>query len=286
MKSSFWFKCVLLRPATYFPFFTATHSFNLLSTHYPSIHNTMTSFSKNIIPRRIHRERSQPANRVAKHGLLEKKKDYKQRAKYYNSRAARLKLLKEKASFRNPDEFYHAMSRMSTKDGVVTRVVDQSNAYAIPIANRTLDQRLLVETQDRKYVTHKLSTAHAKLGKLKNHLHFLDAVRAVPRKHVIFADDDEDADKLVEDIENERHSNATDGINRRASLPKYLRNQQKRAYRELDGHVDRRLKLGTVFQDMTVEKNLLSKGRRVMVRSPDKETGAPAVFRWQQERSR
>lgn len=247
----------------------------------------MSSFSKNIIPRRIHKERSQPAHRQQKHGLLEKKKDYKQRAKYYNKRAARLKLLKEKASFRNPDEFYHAMSRMSTDDGVIRRDVDKSNAYAIPLANRTLDQRLLAETQDSKYVSHKLSTAHGKLKKFKNRLHFIDAVSTVPRKHIVFADDDEEADKVVKDLEeNGSTFIPSDGTPQRTRFPKYLRKEQTKAYRELDGHTDRRLKLGTVFQDMAVEKNLLSKGRRVMVRPPDKETGAPAVFRWQQERSR
>lgn len=246
----------------------------------------MSGFGKNIIPRRIHKERSQPAHRRQKHGLLEKKKDYKQRAKYYNSRAARLKLLKEKASFRNPDEFYYAMSRMSTADGVVRRVVDKSSANAIPLANRTLDQRLLAETQDSKYVTHKLSTTHGKLNKLKNHLHFLDAVRAVPRKHIVFADDDEEADKVVEELEQEEGSTLTTNATKRVKLPMRLRKEQRKAYRELDGYADRRLKLGTVFQDMAVEKNLLSKGRRVLVRPPDKVTGAPAVFRWQQERSR
>ena len=64
---------------------------------------------KNIVKVRTYRERDQPAAR--KHlGLLEKKKDYKLRAKDYHRKEDAIKALKEKASFKNPDEFYFKMT--------------------------------------------------------------------------------------------------------------------------------------------------------------------------------
>lgn len=60
------------------------------------------------IHRRNHKERGQLANR-SKLGLLEKHKDYVQRARDYNSKKDRIKRLKEKASLKNKDEFYFGM---------------------------------------------------------------------------------------------------------------------------------------------------------------------------------
>lgn len=67
--------------------------------------------------RRNHKERSQPANRQ-RLGLLEKHKDYVLRARDYHSKQDRLKKLKEKAAFRNKDEFYFGMVKAQTKGGV------------------------------------------------------------------------------------------------------------------------------------------------------------------------
>ncbi|KAL7338876.1 Utp11 protein-domain-containing protein, partial [Rhodotorula toruloides] len=63
------------------------------------------------------RERSQPANR-SKLGLLEKHKDYVQRARDFHSKEDRIQRLREKASLRNKDEFYFGMIKSSTKKGV------------------------------------------------------------------------------------------------------------------------------------------------------------------------
>lgn len=68
---------------------------------------------KNAAPRREHRERSQPHAR-AKLGLLEKKKDYKQRAVAYHRKQDRLQALRLRAAFRNPDEFSHKMIKSQT----------------------------------------------------------------------------------------------------------------------------------------------------------------------------
>jgi U3 small nucleolar RNA-associated protein 11 len=59
--------------------------------------------------RREHRERAQPAHRAAL-GPLEKKKDYRVRAKRTHLKEDILKKLREKAAMKNPDEFYFGMA--------------------------------------------------------------------------------------------------------------------------------------------------------------------------------
>lgn len=249
----------------------------------------MSSFSKNLIPRRIHKERSQPLERVARHGLLEKKQDYKQRAKHFNRKTARIKLLREKGSFRNPDEFYFAMQNASTRDGVVRRVVDKAARDAVPLGNRSRDERLLAETQDSRYVTHKLSVEDGRISTLKKRLHFVGAAQRAERKHVIFVDDDDEVDEVVK-RQVKRQAEQTELLNVEGDgdgqVEESMHNKQEKAYSELDQHADRRHKLSAVFQDMGVEKKLMTKGRRVLVKPSDKRLGIPPVFRWLQERSR
>lgn len=62
----------------------------------------------------LHRERAQPAHRK-KLGHLEKHQDYVKRARDFHSKEDRIQKLREKASFRNKDEFYFGMIKSKTK---------------------------------------------------------------------------------------------------------------------------------------------------------------------------
>jgi U3 small nucleolar RNA-associated protein 11 len=73
---------------------------------------------RNAMKRRTHKERAQPAKRRKRFGLLEKHKDYVERAKNYRQKRGRLRVLKEKAASRNPDEFYFGMVHGKTNKGV------------------------------------------------------------------------------------------------------------------------------------------------------------------------
>jgi len=69
---------------------------------------------RNALHRRNHKERAQLTGR-SRLGLLEKKKDYVQRAKDYHSKQERIHRLQEKAAMRNKDEFYFSMINSRTK---------------------------------------------------------------------------------------------------------------------------------------------------------------------------
>jgi|JI6StandDraft_1071083.scaffolds.fasta_scaffold726446_1 U3 small nucleolar RNA-associated protein 11 len=70
----------------------------------------MSSTFKNRIPKRKYRERAQPAGREHL-GLLEKKQDYKARAKNYHQKSDMINKLKVKANLKNEDEFYFKMNK-------------------------------------------------------------------------------------------------------------------------------------------------------------------------------
>lgn len=68
---------------------------------------------------KIHKERGQPARRRGL-GLLEKKKDYKRRAKNYNAKKRALTSLERKAEIKNPDEFFFRMANKNLTKNLLT----------------------------------------------------------------------------------------------------------------------------------------------------------------------
>lgn len=105
---------------------------------------------RNAIPRRPHKERSQEHGR-ARRGLLEKHKDYSLRAADHNAKKARLRILRQKAADRNPDEFHFAMMSSKTKNGI--KVADRGNKAL------GADVVKLLKTQDMGYVRTMLGRA-------------------------------------------------------------------------------------------------------------------------------
>ncbi|KAJ3155012.1 UTP11-like, U3 small nucleolar ribonucleoprotein [Geranomyces variabilis] len=142
---------------------------------------------RNAVQRRNHRERSQLASREHK-GLLEKHKDYVLRARDYNRKQKALTTLKQKASFRNPDEFYFAMINAQTKKGVHVAQRDEK-----------FDHKYLrlLKTQDAGYVNYQRSLNAKKIEKLKSGLHFLEESEVVGEERV--EDEEEDEHELDEE---------------------------------------------------------------------------------------
>jgi U3 small nucleolar RNA-associated protein 11 len=105
---------------------------------------------RNAIQRRNHKERAQPASRE-RWGLLEKRKDYRLRAADHKAKRARLKVLREKAANRNPDEFAFGMLSSKTAKGG-GRLGDRGNKA---LGHDTV---LLLKGQDAGYVRTMLET--------------------------------------------------------------------------------------------------------------------------------
>ncbi|GAA5892586.1 rRNA-processing protein UTP11 [Sporobolomyces salmoneus] len=108
--------------------------------------------------KRQHRERAQPLHRK-KLGLLEKHSDYVKRARDFHSKERRIQKLKEKASMRNKDEFYHSMVNQKTKNGV--HIQSRGNE-PLPV-----DLVKVLKSQDSGYIRTQLTMEQSRVQKLK-----------------------------------------------------------------------------------------------------------------------
>ncbi len=92
---------------------------------------------RKVVHRRINKERAQPAHRT-KLGLLEKHKDYKQRAMNYHRKEDRLQALQEKAALKNPDEFYFAMNKAKINEVFRLQLDFKSQTYSVELISCVL----------------------------------------------------------------------------------------------------------------------------------------------------
>eukprot|EP00741_Cyanophora_paradoxa_P015658 tig00020903_g15115.t1 len=247
---------------------------------------------RNAVKRRVPKERSQPAARQ-KFGLLEKHKDYVLRAKNFHSKQERLQKLREKAAFRNEDEFYFRMERSEVKDGV-----HRSNKRQ----KRTHEALKAQKTQDLSYVTLKTTMEAQKIRKLEAGLHMLGE-DGPKNTHTIFFDSEDEARSFdptkhfqtAPELSDRAHNRPRletlqtqpvlvgKGVHGEKGLEK-LAKQREAQYRELAERLDREQKLKKVMVAMSSQKALMGKGRRKKVAEATEDH--PAVFRWKAERKR
>lgn len=116
---------------------------------------------RNYVQRRNHKERSQPEHRK-RLGLLEKHKDYVERARAHHIKRDKLKRLREKAANKNEDEFYTGMIGTKTEGGV--HVSSRGNK-ALPN-----DVVALLKTQDAGYLRKQLVTERKRIAALVEQL--------------------------------------------------------------------------------------------------------------------
>ena len=86
-------------------------------------------------------------------------KDYSLRARDYNEKKGRLKILRQKAADRNPDEFYYGMLSGKSKDG--RKLGDRGNT------SLSHDAVKLLKTQDAAYVREALQRTGRAIDKLE-----------------------------------------------------------------------------------------------------------------------
>ena len=143
----------------------------------------MSSLNNAMKRQKTHRERHQPASRKNL-GLLEKKKDYKLRAKDFNEKQEILKQLRKKALDKNPDEFYFHMINSKIEDGAHKEKGKE--------AKLTEEQVALMQTQDLKYIVSRRTSERNKIEKLKARLHMISAADRPANRHTIFVDCEKD----------------------------------------------------------------------------------------------
>lgn len=147
--------------------------------------------TKNVFQTRAHRERAQPANR-SRLGLLEKKQDYLQRARDHHSKRQRIKQLKIRAAYKNPDEFYFKMQ--STKKDLASGRVRISGEHE----KVTPEVVRLMKSQDLQSLRELVRVNERKLEQLKfEHNAVADEQQSRKQAVVKFAEDDEELADLI-----------------------------------------------------------------------------------------
>ncbi|EFJ49796.1 hypothetical protein VOLCADRAFT_89620 [Volvox carteri f. nagariensis] len=274
----------------------------------------------NAIKRKTHKERSQPAARK-KYGLLEKHKDYVERAKNFHKKEKILKTLKRKAEERNPDEFYFAMEKARTKDGVHDGRLTQANKYS-------QEELRLMKTQDVKYLSMKATTEANKAARLRESLHFIGVTAAQPAaaaakrgsngsagpaaaaagpapRHTVFVDSEEEAARfnpaeyfdtpaelLDRTFNRPRSAQLADPKAMLGTSNKGVEKRKYAAYKELAQRLERRNRVAATAEHLAYEKLVMCKGRKRKLRAKEiKEAGMDPkttgkVFVWKRERRR
>lgn len=252
----------------------------------------MSSLRNAVKTQREHRERHQPQSRQHL-GALEKKKDYKKRAKDQNQKKEVLKLLTKKALNKNPDEFHYHMVNSELRDGVhYERVKDEELAVGHV-------------RQDLTYVTHRRAIERKKIEKLKAQLHLLETDSEKPKNsHVLFVDDEKEAKKanpaklldthpsLLNRTFNRLRTSQLSSLSRELNDPEILKNvtiSKGKAYKELAKRIEREDKLRIMQEKLEVRQQLMKnkekEGKPPKLVVEGTSTSAP-VYKWPQERQK
>jgi len=118
---------------------------------------------RNVYKGRIKKERSQPNSRK-KLGLLEKKKDYIERARDFQKKKATLQKLKREVALKNPDEFYFKMKNTHLRDGIHEKDNNKKE--------KTEDELFNMRTQDIGYLSMRETMEKRKIESLQENHHF------------------------------------------------------------------------------------------------------------------
>ncbi|KAI8384878.1 small-subunit processome [Radiomyces spectabilis] len=264
----------------------------------------MSSSLRNAVQRRNHKERGQVAGRE-RFGMLEKKKDYLLRARDYHSKQNRLKALREKALFRNPDEFYFKMINSRTKGGV--HIQERNEALPPEMVQ-------LMKSQDKNYIKLQRDISNKKMARLQESLQFFDDAPVdeedmeeedeemeAPRKnnHIVFVDNEEQVRKFdpakhletLPELVHRKFNRPRVETLRKATIAapednhtlKELRKMREMKYKEVASRAKREEELSRLERELQIQKALQGKGRRKKV-GEDKD--GLAVYRWSQERKK
>ena len=270
---------------------------------------------RNAVKRIAHKERSQPQARQ-KLGILEKKKDYKQRSQDYHRKQDRIKALKSKASMRNPDEFYFGMKNTQVRDGRHEKTIAAKQRENQDVIGAEAVK--MMKDQDLSYVRMQKQCDLKKVEKLQSSLHHLDyssMENTRKRKHTIFVETKTDADEFdvaehfgtVPELAGRAFNRPRLEMLQKEALEsssaageelteKELEQQAKKerrmarkaakakasAYKEMEARTRRVQVMERAEAHLVTEKNLAGKGRKRKIKAA--EDGKPAVYKWRRKR--
>ncbi|AOA60904.1 Small subunit (SSU) processome component [Komagataella phaffii CBS 7435] len=239
------------------------------------------------VQKKQHRERAQPSER-RKLGLLEKKKDYKLRAKDRHAKEAYLKLLREKAKNRNPDEYYHAMvNRTTNEDGIM---LEKEEEPAL-----TEEEIYLVKTQNATYVSAMRNRDLGKIRRMKQALSY-----GSEGKHTVFVDNETELEtfdpvkffKTDARLLNQRENRLKVDQLLDGDLKNYDQVFEKtkldtdaeklKQLKLLKSHMDRAKKLQELHNEIVISKELTKEGEKEKLIGSD---GKP-YYKWKTQRKR
>ncbi|CAN7989256.1 unnamed protein product [Ixodes hexagonus] len=253
----------------------------------------MSSFAKAAkASQRIHKERQQPESR--RHlGVLEKKKDYKLRARDYQNKQQKLKRLQQRALTRNPDEFYFHMINSKLHRG--------EHHEKLKGEEFTPAQLKLMQTQDLNYITLKRVAEARKVDKLQANLHLLGDDNGPVNTHTFFVDSKKEAKNFDFAKQLGTHPSLLDRAYNRPRLetlnkeslgevPDELIQEatkaMNRSYKELSKRLMREKELTVVGQKMEMKKKLLDKKNPPMKKVKEGTKESAPVYLWKKERKR
>jgi U3 small nucleolar RNA-associated protein 11 len=268
---------------------------------------------RNAVKRIAHKERSQPKSRQHL-GLLEKKKDYKVRATDFHRKEDRIKAMREKASMKNPDEFYFGMNNSKVQDG----------KHRAEETSRNLDPEMvkLMKDQDLSYVRMQRQRDTKKAERMKESLHFVDPDDQTRKKtHTIFVDSQEQADNFDvaehfdtlpeiagrafnrprtealrkaalertqygQEIDEEEYKPTASELEAKAKAEKKqakkIAKARSSAYGEMEARNKRAQAMELAEAHLVTEKLVSSSGRKRKIKGA--EDGKPAQYKWRKKR--
>jgi U3 small nucleolar RNA-associated protein 11 len=276
---------------------------------------------RNAVKRITHKERSQPNHR-SHLGILEKKKDYKERAVHYHKKEDRINAARRRASFRNPDEFYFGMKNAQVSEGKHKKTVEaEQREFETKVGTDTIR---IMKDQDLSYIRMQKQKDNKKIERLQSSLHFIeygDEASSKKRKHTVFLDSKEEASKFdvaeyfdtapelagrafnrprKDSLRNLALEHAGCELSSDDKIAKVSTNQlqliakeskkmaqklaksRAAAYAEVEARAKRVSSLERAEAHLVTEKLVASKGRKRKILPA--ENGMPAVYKWRRKR--
>ena len=187
----------------------------------------------------------------------------------YQAKEKALKILRNKALDKNPDEFNFHMINSQLKDG---------RHYEKKPDDVSKDQLKLIQSQDMKYIAFKRKVELEKVAKLEASLHMISLPHKTKNRHIIFVDDDnkEEVKERLQRIVQEAEEKSNDGPSK----------AQLKMYKELAKREERAAQLTIILDKMRIKSHVSQSSGQKPKKSQDGDPSSAPVYCWPNERQK